>query len=63
MHVVHNGSREAATVTARTDLDVLVAASGDAPAGPLPTDAPGGTLAARNTMSLGSWDVLVAVTR
>ncbi|HEX7806899.1 MAG TPA: beta-galactosidase [Cellulomonas sp.] len=63
VHVVHNWSWEAATVTAPFDLDVLVAARGDAPADPPPADAPGGPLAAGDTVTLGSWDVLVAVTR
>ena len=63
VHVVHNWSWEAVAVTAPSDLDVLVAARGDGPAEPAPDDAPGGALAAGETVTLGSWDVLVAVSR
>jgi len=63
VHVLHNWSWEAATVTAPVDLSVLVAPRGDRPADPPPADAPGGPLAAGDTLTLGSWDVLVAVTR
>ena len=41
VHVLHNWSWEAATVTAPTDLDVLVAARGAVPADPPPADAAG----------------------
>ncbi|WP_407341957.1 beta-galactosidase [Pengzhenrongella phosphoraccumulans] len=63
IHVVHNWSWEAATVTAPTELEILVPARGGAPADPPPADAPGGALAAGDTVTLGSWDVFVAVTR
>ncbi|MGV8964984.1 MAG: beta-galactosidase [Cellulomonas sp.] len=63
VHVVHNWSWEAAMVTAPTDLEVLVPARGGAPADPPPADAHGGSLAAGDTVTLGSWDVFVAVTR
>jgi len=63
VHVLHNWSWEAATVTAPVDLDVLVAPRGSAPADPPPADTPGGVLAAGGSTTLGSWDVLVAVTR
>ena len=60
---MHNWSWEAVTVTAPTELDVLVAPRGDAPADPPPADAAGPALAAGDTVALGAWDVLVAVTR
>ncbi|QTE31191.1 beta-galactosidase [Pengzhenrongella sicca] len=71
VHIIHNWSWEAATVTAPIELDILVAARGDAPADPSPGDvAPGppetsaaGPLGAGEHVTLGSWDVLVAVTR
>ena len=60
MHVVHNWSWEAAVVTAPTDLDVLAAA---APRPPIAADARRRLEAAGDTVTLGAWDVLVAVTR
>jgi beta-galactosidase len=63
VHVLHNWSWEAATVTAPADLSVLVAPRGSAPADPPPADRSGGPLAAGETVTLGSWDVIVAVTR
>ena len=60
---MHNWSWETATVTAPTDLDVLVAPRGDAPADPPPADAPGPAVTQGDVLTLGSWDVLVAVTR
>ena len=63
VHIVHNWSWEAVTVTAPTDLDVLVAARGGAPADPPPADGPGPALTQGDEVTLGSWDVLVAVTR
>ncbi|MBO9553486.1 beta-galactosidase [Cellulomonas sp.] len=63
VHVLHNWSWEAAAVTVPVDLSVLVAPRGDRPADPPPADAPGGPVSAGDTLTLGSWDVLVAVTR
>ncbi|WP_426592355.1 beta-galactosidase [Cellulomonas sp. McL0617] len=63
VHVVHNWSWEAVTVTAPMDLDVLVPARGTALADPPPVDAPGSAIRAGEPVVLGSWDVLVAVTR
>ncbi|KQY47135.1 beta-galactosidase [Cellulomonas sp. Root137] len=63
VHIVHNWSWEAATVTAPTGLDLLVAPRGTAPADPPPADAAGPSVAAGDAITLGSWDVLVAVAR
>jgi beta-galactosidase len=63
VHVVHNWSWQPAAVTAPTDLDMLVAPRGDVPADPPPADAPGRPVAAGAALRLGSWDVLVAVSR
>jgi beta-galactosidase len=63
VHIVHNWSWEATTVTAPSDLDLLVAPRGEAPADPPPADGPGPSVTQGDTIALGSWDVLVAVTR
>ncbi|GIG23270.1 beta-galactosidase [Cellulomonas chitinilytica] len=63
VHVLHNWSWEAATVTAPVDLSVLVTPRGAALADPPPASDGGGSLTAGETVTLGSWDVLVAVTR
>ncbi len=60
---MHNWSWEAVTVTAPTDLEVLVAPRGQVPADPPPADAPGPDVDAGATVALGAWDVLVAVSR
>ena len=57
VHVVHNWSWEATVVTVPTDLDVIAA-----PHGSSSTPRPGST-GAGDTVTLGAWDVLVAVTR
>jgi beta-galactosidase len=62
VHIVHNWSWEAVTVTAPIDLDLLVPPRGGAPA-EAPADGPGPQVSAGSPLTLGSWDVLVAVTR
>lgn len=54
-HLVHNWSWEATVVTVPTDFDVLAAPHGSSPA-PV-------RFTAGDTVTLGAWDVLVAVTR
>lgn len=61
VHVLHNWSWEPVEVVAPVGLDVLVAPRGDRPADPPPQDAPGDPLQAGATVTLGAWDVLVAV--
>lgn len=63
VHVLHNWSWDPVDVVVPADLDVLVVARGDRPADPPPPDEPGGPLDAGATVTLGAWDVLVAVTR
>ncbi len=64
VHVVHNWSWDAVDVKAPVPLTVLAAARGDRPADPPPSSEPDGPdLAPGDTVRLGSWDVLVAVTR
>ncbi|WP_456826725.1 beta-galactosidase, partial [Cellulomonas sp. P5_E12] len=63
VHILHNWSWEASTVTVPTDVEVLVAARGVALADAPPADVPGGPLAAGASVTLGPWDVLVTLTR
>ncbi len=55
LHVVHNWSWGGTVVTVPTDLDVIAAPHGSSPT---PT-----RFTAGDTVTLGAWDVLVAVTR
>ena len=55
VHVVHNWSWEATVVTVPTDLDVIAAPHGSSPT---PT-----RFTAGDTVTLGAWDVFVAVAR
>jgi len=55
VHVVHNWSWEATVLTVPHDLDVVAPPQGSSPT-PV-------RLTAGDTVSLGAWDVLVAVTR
>jgi beta-galactosidase len=55
VHVVHNWSWEATVVTAPADLDVVAAPHG--------SSSTPNRLSAGDTVGLGAWDVLVAVSR
>lgn len=62
VHVVHNWAWENAVVRVPVELDIIVAPRGDRQAVPQSVKASGTRLATGSTVTLGSWDVLVAVT-